>query len=551
MSVFFLLLLWWQASPTHSRAGAEPDSLEIGRILRLGEDAIKQHKFKEAKEHIVTARDRAEAYRDTASEIKVALTEARMYHEMGNLSRSDEEYQKALLLAQKTSNTPLIAEIRKGEANNHIARGQYAEAQKLYFDLAKTYESQGKPHEYAAALSVAANLYRRLGQVAKAEAPLLRVYKIQKGSNEQWDLITTTRYLGMLYTDLKQYAFAEKYLKESLELSRLFESNSDIIRVYYAMDRLYFSKGDLENGDQYQKRVIRFRDSLYTSENNKALAEFEVKYKTAEKDKKILEAEYRAAIKNTWILGLCAALVLISGSGWILWTVREARQKSEMQQKELDHAHHILNAREKERHRIAQELHDSVASQLTIVSTGLDNALFTLQSKQSLPALKLSAISEDLRTATQSLRDTVWVTHNTVITTTGLYDRIRQYLSRVFDENSTVTYTTRLSGESLTLNAMVIFNLFRIVQEAVQNIQKHSGASHVQISVENTSDILTLSIKDNGRGFDPESQVSYESFGLGNMKKRSEDIGALCEILSLPDGTEIRVSMRCTIATSI
>jgi signal transduction histidine kinase len=508
---------------------------------KLGYLFLNIHKFVEAKTVFQKSLNFAQKLQDKNSETQTLIGLGWLYHQMGNYSTSNDYYSQALKLAKSLNNQEDELNIKLGFANNYIATNEYGKAQKLYFELAETYKKNKDLSQYANNLSIGANLYRRLNQVPKAEKPLLEVYKIQHQLGDKYSLITTSRYLGMLYTDLNKLDIAEKYLLESLNLSEEFRDNNDKIKAYYTLERLYFVKNDIKNGDKYQKKVIRMRDSLYTADNNKALAEFDIKYKTTEKERQLAESKLEIAQSKNWIIGLGIAFVAMIGFGFLFLRIQRDKQKAILQNLEIENTRKILNVREMERQRIAKELHDSVGSQLTIVSTSLDNAFFLAENNRLIPK-KLESINFDVREAAQSLRDTIWATHNTFIPITNLYARIQHYLSKVFSENENIIHHATLVGADYNLNSIEALNLFRVFQESVQNIQKHADASLILLSLENNNNQLKLSISDNGKGFVTKTKNPYENFGLSNMKLRCDEINALLSINSaINKGTIIEV----------
>ena len=94
---------------------------------------------------------------------------------------------------------------------------------------------------------------------------------------------------------------------------------------------------------------------------------------------------------------------------------------------------------------------------------------------------------------------------------------------------------------------MEALNFFRIFQESVQNIQKHAHASIINLSLENVDNQLKLTISDNGKGFDINTENRYENFGLANMRLRCHEMKALLSINSeLNKGTTIEVLLNKT-----
>lgn len=513
-------------------------------LYQLGERQAFAQKFAESKQYLVESYDLAVKINSIEYQYRSLKGLGWLYHEMGNANKSLDYFFQAEKLAVEMNDTQKQIDLVTGFSNNYIAQGKYKEAQIKLFEAVEYYKSKKNLHNYTFYLSTAANLYRKLNEPEKAEKLLLEVYKIQKQMKNDWDLITTFRFLGMLYTDQRKFKEAQYYLDQSLKLSNQFNNSSDKIKAYYTLERLYFAKNDFVEGDKYQKKIIQMRDSLYTAENNKALAEFDVKYKTAEKEKQLTESKLEIAQTRNWTIGLGIAFLSFVGFGFLFWKIQKEKQRAALQAIEIENTRKILQAREIERQRIAKELHDSVGSQLTVVSTSLDNAFFLAENHKLIPQ-KLESINFDVREAAQSLRDTIWATHNTTISLSNLYSRIQHYLGKVLGENNSISFQSSFTGADLELNSIEALNFFRIFQEAIQNIQKHSLASEVIFLLNNNEYSLKLTITDNGKGFETNAKNPYENFGLSNMKHRSDEINAMLTIQSvIGKGTSIEVEIR-------
>ena len=224
---------------------------------------------------------------------------------------------------------------------------------------------------YAAYLSTYGNLFRKINQSRKAEKPLLEAYKIQKKIDDKWSLIDATRFLGMLYTETKDFKKAAMFFEESHNLAKEFNDNGSILKLYYSLERFYYVKNDISNGDKYQKLILKMRDSLYTSEKNKQLAEFDIKYKIAEKEAKLAESQLEIAQNRNWIIGLGITFLSILGFVSLFWKIQKDKQKAILQDLEIENTRKILNAREIERQRIAKELHDGVGQMMSAAKMNL------------------------------------------------------------------------------------------------------------------------------------------------------------------------------------
>lgn len=196
----------------------------------------------------------------------------------------------------------------------------------------------------------------------------------------------------------------------------------------------------------------------------------------------------------------------------------------------------------KEKERISRDLHDSVGSQLTIVTTSLDNAVY-LAEKQKLNVEKIEKINENVREAVQSLRDTIWVTHLEKIIFADLEKRLKGYLLKAITDSLRFSIDFEGIDPTVELSSAQAINLFRVLQESVQNIIKHASATEILIKCWQENNQIYFVVNDNGKGFDVANFRKSESYGLENMKNRIEEIGGNFEVKSeIAKGTKIKFS---------
>ncbi len=210
----------------------------------------------------------------------------------------------------------------------------------------------------------------------------------------------------------------------------------------------------------------------------------------------------------------------------------------------------LVVATEQERHRIARELHDGIGSSFTSSLMMLD-----LVGKKTAAVDGCGRYVEGLKELLQeglvNLRDLVWAEGAESSTIGDLASYIEQKLSRLSDGDGGIGIRTAmaLENENLAIAPKAGLNLVRIVQEAVGNAIRHSKADRVEIAVQENAGTVRLTIRDNGRGFDP-AQVRANGNGIGNMRKRCREMDADCRIHSEPGrGTEVSVAIALATAS--
>jgi signal transduction histidine kinase len=199
-----------------------------------------------------------------------------------------------------------------------------------------------------------------------------------------------------------------------------------------------------------------------------------------------------------------------------------------------------------ERERIARELHDSLAQLLGYVKTKASAVRLNLENNQPGAAIKnlrqLEGAAQDLL---MDVREAILNLKMSAQISSGLGTNLDLFC-RKYARFSGLRVDLSVSPEidNLLIDGEVETQLMRIAQESLSNIRKHASAKHIKVSLDLQDSQLTLSITDDGRGFDPErTQPKHKpSYGLAIMRERADSIGAQLNIGSSPnEGTKIRL----------
>jgi signal transduction histidine kinase len=206
----------------------------------------------------------------------------------------------------------------------------------------------------------------------------------------------------------------------------------------------------------------------------------------------------------------------------------------------------LLNIQDEERRRIARELHDGVGQLLAGVSMnisiiGRERTNFTPEAQQSLEqiAVLIEQAAKEIRTMSHLL-------HPPLLDEVGLDSALRWYIDG-FAERSKIAMSTQLAPEfSNELPRDLALSIFRIVQESLTNIHRHSGSGSAHVRIDRSPHEITLEVRDTGRGISPEilSKISSgrsPGVGLRGMRERIRQFNGHLDIHSDQEGTRIFV----------
>jgi signal transduction histidine kinase len=228
-------------------------------------------------------------------------------------------------------------------------------------------------------------------------------------------------------------------------------------------------------------------------------------------------------------------LLLVGASGWIARAVSQRRLKARLRRLEQEHA------LEKERARIARDLHDDLGASLTEMGLLADRLVGTPAAEL---APQLAGLAWRTRRLATELSGIVWTMSPKNGTLDRLGEFIRQYAQRLFRATA-VECTVRGVEQlpALPLEPDPQHQLLATTKEALNNVLKHSRATQVTVALACEGDTLELVISDNGVGFAPAEAGTADGNGLRNMKSRMEEIGGTLVLASAP-GAGARVIVR-------
>jgi signal transduction histidine kinase len=203
----------------------------------------------------------------------------------------------------------------------------------------------------------------------------------------------------------------------------------------------------------------------------------------------------------------------------------------------------ITHSQEEERRRIARELHDDTIQSLVAISRRLELVLASLddtrRAEQQLSALQdlLQSTIEGVRRFSQELRPTL-------LEDLGLVPALRRLVKELAPEGTAPDVVVK--GHSQVMSPSVELALYRIAQEALNNIRRHARAHHVRVILDMESELIRLSLEDDGRGFEMKAGLSelaqQGSFGLMGIQERVELLGGQMDIQSTTgQGTRLQV----------
>lgn len=326
---------------------------------------------------------------------------------------------------------------------------------------------------------------------------------------------------SMLMYSNGDFLAANQLAKESLRTAKESEDMGHLISAYLLLSKTYNKIGQPQLAYQTHQQLKGYTDSIFAANQAASFSYYQTLYETEKKETEILtqtheiESIKQKNLARLRIITIMVAILMVSAVLIFLWkNLMHQKKKKEMQSK---FAHELLKSQELERGRISKDLHDGLGQSLLLIKNKV-----SLSKDTNTGELLDSAISE-LRAIARSL-------HPMQLEKLGLTKAVSNLLDQI--DNETELF---VSSEMDDLNELIgkqeELQLYRIIQESINNILKHSEASAMRVVLQARDNSIKLTIEDNGKGFDFSEKLNdFQSLGLKTIKERIAAIGGSMKV---------------------
>jgi two-component system, NarL family, sensor kinase len=353
--------------------------------------------------------------------------------------------------------------------------------------------------------------------------------------------VATAFTLGYAYFQKNQFNEALAVLLPALKRANELSQRYNTILPYDILAQTYEALGE----EQKAYETLRIKEALEDTLTYRAVQMMnmmDIAMQTAEKDKKISQnqlkisqQQHRLQQQYTWIIVIsCSAVLLIILLIVLYRSYRNRRQRQEekilliSKEQEVLQLRALMQGEEQERARFARELHDGFVSQLSAIKMN-----FSAMDEKHFSAEQQLDNIQQLDDTIRELRKTAHNLMPEILLNAGLAEATQLYCDRI-NQAHALWVDFRTYGFLPKLNAAFELPLYRMIQESVQNIIKHSGAGQAIVQFNYDNNILGITIEDNGCGFDEPGNTG-QGMGLQSFKARVESMGGHFQLSSTKD----------------
>lgn len=476
-----------------------------------------------------------------------------MVYSFNNLSEKAIEYHlKAKRSFEKLNDQKGISEVYNNIAIVYANSGQLDEALN-YFKYSLDIESSLNDLKgMAESVNNVGAVFYYMNEIDSALVYFNKSVEFEKSIGNKVGVGSSYNNIAQVLVENDRVDEAKNYIDSAYVYAIQSKSATDIESALLTYTDYYESKGNTQLALNYYKEYNKLHDSITNVKSNSKIAQLEIEYQTEKKEKEILtqradlaEKELDLSKKNTQLLGLGVLAIILSLLGYIFYNQQKIKNRQLQRENELKDALvkiETQNRLQEQRLRISRDLHDNIGAQLTFIISSLDNLKYGFKIPDKL-SHKLKTISEFTSATIYDLRDTIWAMNKTAISVEDLEIRISNFIEKanIASENLEFKFVTDdLINPDHKFSSVEGMNIYRIIQEAVNNAIKYAEADVIRVIVNSNPEKISVSISDNGKGFD--LNKTSEGNGLNNMKKRADDIGAAFKIETEKNkGTEINL----------
>lgn len=474
------------------------------------------------------------------------------YNHLGNLQNDINEYDKALGYytkalgySKKVKNNQYLQEATLSNIGyTYLRKDAYSKALEYFNELLKNDSLKFKNKAlYARIIDNKAFCKLLLKDTLNVAENLKKSLRIRERINNKGAVVISKIHLSNYYAYKQDTNTAIRYAKEANRLALDIENSRD-----YLESLLRLSKLDVAQASSYLKRYIDYSDSLIVVERKNLNKFTRIAYETDE----YIQKSERLSEQKKWISVISLGIILLLGFMYFLKNEKSknelllfenAQQKSNekvylislKQQEKLEHE------RVKERIRIAEELHDGVLGKLFGTRMGL--GFLEIEGSEKLQKKHQSFLAE-LQTIEKEIRDVSHKLSNNIESSQLNFSTIIHNLLKSKSKigNFKFEYELDPSIHWRDVNELIKVNLYRIIQEAIQNILKYALAKNVKLIFRLDKNSLIMEISDDGIGFDIKKNT--KGIGLKNIKSRAKKINSEFIIVSKHNvGTQLTIKV--------
>lgn len=476
----------------------------------------------------------AQKVNDLDAEIHFTNSIGFIFMEQGNYEKALSCYLRSSRLANRLGNVSLLGKSYSNMGKVYSLQGKQNHAINNYKKAISILQNTDWIGDYASSLNGLAKAYLANNNHEKAlyYAQKCAEFVNERGGQNAFDLADYHLTMGEIYYASGNYSLATEWLNKGLNEAIAIDHKEFSKRGYEDLSKLFADEKNYDKAFEYQSKYVALKDSLSSIETTKKLLalesqaeidkrDYDIQILSAEKELNTIEQNRNSLIRNI-LIGL---FILAGITSFLIYNRYRLQQKNRLLEKissqQTEMFNTVVSLQDKERKRIAEDLHDGLGSTLSTIKLNLerlkDKELSFDLAQQEQYNIALSLSNE----AVTELRN---IAHNlmpSALTKLGLVAALRNHFENI-QKHSEIEIKFETHGLAVRLDPTMEMSIFRIILEIMNNIIKHSQATEAMVQFVKFEDHINITVEDNGIGFDPEQILITKGIGIRNIASRTE-----------------------------
>lgn len=472
------------------------------------------------------------------------------------------QYQTALQYYLQTLQYAKKAGNKKYTANINIYTG-------MCYTLLKKYDSTALFLKEAESVVITGNdaflksmFYARSAELAQYTGQCFRAIALYD-STIRYASVTGNDYVKVTFTiakaecllTIQRVSEAKKIALEALSLAQAINKKREILEAQKVLANVEAAAGNYKQSYLYIQQYKLGTDSLHTKELKEKIQALDKKYQSQLKEEQIVQLKKdkelqqlnidRKNLVNYLLAGAAGVFLIVSLLGY-----RNYKQKQKIQQqrineleteKKLAATEAVLKGEEQERTRLAKDLHDGLGGMLS----GIKYSFNTMKGNLVMTPDNAQAFDRSMDMLDSSIKEMRRVAHNMMpeaLVKFGLDTALRDFCNDINASGALKVNYQSIGLDNVQIHQTTAITIYRIVQELLNNTIKHAAAKNAIVQVTKTGDVLSVTVEDDGKGFDTNILHKAKGIGWDNIMNRVEFLKGKLDIDSNPGkGTSVHI----------
>ncbi len=515
---------------------SDNDSLLAQYFSAAGLSLMRLNRQKDAMENFINGLRKAEKAGDRFAIAKLQHNVGWAYMELNQFNEAILHFKSAIQTIENNNFRIKFAPTYNNLASCYGAVKKYDSLYKFAKIAIKIAHDQNNYAAEANGWNILGTAYNAQEKFTEALNCFLKAKPLRDKAGDPFYIVSDLSVLSELYANMNRPEEGLLAGKEALKIAQEQNMQAKLPMVYKAIAMNYEKANNFSEATLYYKKINDLKDSIYSNASQEAMAEMETKYETEKKERIIQEQQFRLQQKNYFIAAVSSFLLLSILLAWLIYNRRKLKEKALLQQTVMQQqqlaAAAILQAEENERQRIAKDLHDGVGQMMSAAKMNLsafENSMQFSDEEQKISFERIISLVDE------SCKEVRTVSHQmmpNVLLKSGLGKAVTEFLDKIDQKVLKINLYTEGLNENIDENIEIV--LYRVLQESVNNVIKHSAATELDISLVKEAEGISATIEDNGKGFDIHHLSEKAGIGLKNMRARVEYLKGTIDFDSSP-----------------